>query len=91
MNWCPITEYRAEMGRVVVWLSWPQYSNTMRSMSREGEFQLAYRLPLNEGAVWVDAKDCVPIETTGRRVSHFMRPDAPENCSPTVTEHQEKS
>lgn len=77
MKWRPISEYRLEMGRVIVWLRWPQYSSTASALMSEGMFEQAYLMPLNKGTVWVQAKDCIPIETTGRVVSHFMQPTAP--------------
>jgi len=77
VNWQPISEYRTEFGRVIVWLQWPEYSAANNQMEHSGMWESAYRLVLNEGAVWVQAKDCIPIETTGRKVTHFIRPKPP--------------
>jgi len=82
MNWQPITQYQAEFGRVIVWLSWPEYSTASNQMEHSGVWESAYRLDLNEGAVWVQAKDCIPIETTGRKVTHFVRPEPPTEDKP---------
>lgn len=79
MKWQPINEYYAEYHTVVVWLAWAAYSSSSKTLAPEGTWVSAYRLPLNDGqAVWVEAKDCIPIETTNRRVTHFLRP-----CSPS--------
>lgn len=75
-EWRPVNEYTAEMCRVIVWLQWPSHNG--RALEAEGMYQMAYRMALNEGAVWVDAANCIPIETTGRHVSHFMQPQSPE-------------
>jgi DNA-binding transcriptional regulator of glucitol operon len=79
MNWLPIWEYLPEMHTVLVWLQWTHYSDATRTLGNSGQPMFAYRMSLNEGAVWVDAKDCVPIESAGRRVTHFMQPQPPEN------------
>jgi hypothetical protein len=77
MKWRPIEEYRAEMGRVVVWLEWLEYSG--RNMGTSGVWQPAYKMQLNDGSIWVEEHGCIPMETVGRRVTHFVRPRSPES------------
>lgn len=76
MNWRDITEYNAEMGKVVVWLQWSE------SYQHTGSWQTAYQVATSRnGNIWVDAAACTPLETTGRRVTHFLRPQSPDSAS----------
>lgn len=77
-EWEPVEDYETADGRVIVWLSWPQYSQVSLTLEPHGMFQMAYRMPLSKGAVWVGANDCIPIETKGHKVTHFMRPLPPQ-------------
>lgn len=72
MSWHPIIEYQPAMGRVVVRLEWLQYAG--QGMGKSDDWLAAYTIATISGPVWVDAKDCIPIETTGRRVTHFSIP-----------------
>lgn len=78
MKWRPIEEYLPVMGRVVVWLSWLHYQRGS-GMGHEGMYMPAYKMALNDGAVWVDATTATPIETPGRIVTHFFAPESPES------------
>jgi hypothetical protein len=64
------------MGVVIVWLSWLHYVRS-QGIGHEGSFEKAYLMGLNEGSVWVQAEGCMPIETTGRMVTHFVKPESP--------------
>lgn len=73
-DWRPASEYRPDMGRVLVWLAWPPSLN----FNAGGHWCPAYAMIITDGApVWVDAALCEPIETTGRRVTHFAQPRQP--------------
>lgn len=74
MNWQPASEYNVELGHVLVWLEWRlhAYKELMT-----GQPYFAYQIVTRTGPVWVDAKDCTPIETTGREVTHLIKLRAP--------------
>jgi hypothetical protein len=78
MNWQPISEYHRELGPVIVWLEWSAYRKPS-GIGKEGQFEHAYLLDVGDRGVWVQAKDCIPIETTGRTVTHFVRLTAPSD------------
>ncbi len=69
--WLPYSEYRPEYGRVVVWLMWGQYDSIAGRMGKAGQWVAAYQIAANGIQVWVGEHDSIPIETTGRRVTHF--------------------
>lgn len=72
MKWQPVSEYKPEMGCVLVWLQWSSYGLSA------GDWFLAYQIIITDAApVWVTAHDSIPIETTSRRVTHFHRKVAP--------------
>ena len=73
MNWRPISEYRTDMGPVLVWLWWPQYDRTQQALSTSGDWMVAHQVIAKDAPVWVTAHDCIPCETTGREISHFMQ------------------
>lgn len=75
MTWRPASEYQPVMGRVLVWLQWLEYSG--RSMGTGGTWMIAYRMGIEGGSVWVDEPNCSPIESGGRRVTHFLQPQEP--------------
>jgi hypothetical protein len=76
--WQPISEYRDDMGAVLVWLEWPSYSQITQGLERNGAPYMAYRISITDGApIWVGQSDCIPIETTGRKVSAFWKVTAP--------------
>lgn len=77
MNWQPIEQYRPEMGHVLVWLQWPEYSRPLGCVVANGDWLLAYQVVTKGGPVWVEAKDSIPCETTGRCITHFMQKVAP--------------
>lgn len=64
------------MGRVIVWLEWLRYSD--QRMGTSGQWLIAYQLSAADQAVWVEETNSVPLETSGRRVTHFMKPEQPE-------------
>ena len=76
--WRPLSEYRDDMGAVLVWLEWPDYSQITRSIERNGAPCMAYRIAITDSAqVWVGQSDCIPIETTGRKVAAFWKVRSP--------------
>lgn len=75
MGWQPISEYRPEYGPVVAWLSWPASVVTTHP---NGAWVAAYQVNAGGVRVWVTQHDCVPCETTGRRITHFMVPRQPK-------------
>jgi hypothetical protein len=77
VKWQPISEYNVEYGQVIVWLEW---RTTAYKLDKTGQAYLAYQLHLsNNTNIWVEAKDCIPIETTGREVTHFCVPRSPDS------------
>lgn len=79
MKWQPIGEYNPEAGRVLVWLEWAHYPSRagVGHIERSGEPQFAYTMEAGGRAVWVSAENQIPIETTGRSVTHFAVPRQP--------------
>lgn len=77
MNWKPISQYDPQIGRVLIWLEWATHFRGQPNM-KGGEAQFAYIIETRTGPVWVESKDCIPIETTGREVTHFMQLTPPE-------------
>lgn len=77
MNWQPIEQYRPEMGHVLVWLQWPEYALHLGGRVVAGDWLLAYQVVTKSGTVWLEARDSIPCETTGRYITHFMQKVAP--------------
>ena len=75
--WIPIADYRPDMGAVLVWLSWPEYSRAAGSRVLHGDWMVAYPVVANGTPVWVTAHDSIPCETTGRAITHFLQKATP--------------
>ena len=77
MPWRPISQYTLEMGHVLVWLAWPEYTRSLPGMTVGGNWLMAYPVKCGAGNVWVGAHDSIPVETTGRSITHFMQKESP--------------
>lgn len=77
MTWRDVSEYQPEMGSVVVWLEWPYYIRESGGLDKSGTWLSAYGISVRDVMVWVGTNDSIPIETTGRRVTHFVVPSEP--------------
>ena len=68
-QWRPISEYKPDVGPCLVWVQWP--------LDQGGAWYRAYTIEIKGEAVWVDAKDSIPLESTGRRVTHWAFVSSP--------------